>query len=696
MPVLTLSMPYFHVSKPLRRPGQLLSEDTMASCDLGIELFEDALSFSEDSKRMEGVFHSHLDEKVRPYIDLVDSLRQIGIERDVALPAIAVIGDQSSGKSSLKRLKGGVQWKAVMSYKGQLISFDDPRLVESHIREAQNRLAGKDVGICDDPISLEISSHDVCDLTLIDLPGIARVPVKGQPDDIGDQIKRLIMAFVKKTETIMLVVVPCNVDIATTEALRMAQEVDPEGKRTLAVLTKPDLVDKGTERNVLDIVENKVIPLSKGYLIVKCRGQKDIDDKISLSEATWREREFFRTHKYFSFLLSQDKATTRCLANKLTHDLVNHIKISLPIISEEVNKLLWDTRKALGQFERGPPLELYEMKIYLMDILVDFNSKIDRLCAGEVFNEENLYCEFRAEFKKWKDHLDEKSATVKEYDQKHRGKELPGFSNYKVFDRVIQDVVEELTEPAKDTLKNKIKNIQSKQEAKVEERIEEQFKMEKLVYTQDAIYRKYLKEIHHDTKQDESDEEEEEAGEERSTYPERVRAYYEIVAQRLADQVPMLIQVFMLHEAAKLLRVEMLNLMDGGDVREILHEDSDVSRKRIELQSRLERLSKAQERLSRFLKRLSLSCALLRRSSRLCSSIRLRLTSESSCRISLTSPPSIRFSISTHSSCAASCSMKTWISMGTWSASRWAMICSQEDPFNMKTGTVSPQSHSFS
>ncbi|KAG9333421.1 hypothetical protein JZ751_012681, partial [Albula glossodonta] len=623
----------------------------------------------------------HLDEKVRPYIDLIDSLRQIGIERDVALPAIAVIGDQSSGKSSvlealsgvalprgsgiltrcplvlkLKRLKGRAQWKAVISYKGQLISFDDPRLVESHIREAQNKLAGKDVGICEDPISLEISSHDVCDLTLIDLPGIARVPVKGQPDDIGDQailpefpyksleyralinklgadtlnfqcfqstpsgagsqtpslvpgrIKHLILAFVKKNETIMLVVVPCNVDIATTEALRMAQEVDPEGKRTLAVLTKPDLVDKGTERNVLDIVENKVIPLSKGYLIVKCRGQKDIDDKISLP------------------LLNKDKASIQCLANKLTCCLVNNIKSSLPFVREDVKNLLWDTKEALSQFEKGLPLEPYKMKIYLINV-------------REVFNDENLYCEMRDEFEKWKDRLDRIKGgfqrsmwqTVKEYEHKHRGSELPGFSNYRVFQKVIQDLVEELKEPAMDTMKvikdiilkkftdmatdcfnrypylrtvalNKIDNIQSNQEDKVKERIEEQFKMEKLVYTQNAIYRKYLKEVHHDTKQDESDEEEEEDGvEERSTYPQRMNTYYEIMAQRLADQVPMLIQVFMLHEAAQLLCVEMLNLMDGGDVREILHEDSDVSRKRIELQSRLERLSKAQERLSRFL-----------------------------------------------------------------------------------------------
>lgn len=126
---------------------------------------------------------------------------------------------------------------------------------------AQNMLAGDGVGICDDLISLEITSPDVCDLTLIDLPGITRVPVQGQPEDIGDQvtydcqiyfciihilewsdmcswllqIRRLISKFIDKKETINLVVVPCNVDIATTEALRMAQGVDPNGSRTLGL-----------------------------------------------------------------------------------------------------------------------------------------------------------------------------------------------------------------------------------------------------------------------------------------------------------------------------------------------------------------------------------------------------------------------------------------------------------------------------
>ncbi|KAI1885205.1 hypothetical protein AGOR_G00217780 [Albula goreensis] len=614
----------------------------------------------EESQPMEGVFHSHLDERVRPYIDLIDSLRVIGIEKDLALPAIAVIGDQSSGKSSvlealsgvalprgsgivtrcplelkLRKLRGGIQWRAVISYKDEFIQFDDPSLVEGYVAKAQNELAGEGVGICDELITLEISAPDVCDLTLIDLPGIARVPVKGQPEDIGEQIKNLILNFIEKNETIILVVVPCNVDIATTEALRMAQEADPEGKRTLAILTKPDLVDKGTEKNVLDIVRNQVIPLSKGYIIVKCRGQKQINDRISLSDATKIERDFFRRHEYFSSLLYEEKATTQCLATKLTQDLVDHIKKSLPLISEQIKKQLWDTRTDLGQCERGPPLEPQQRKTFLIDTLTHFNDKIKRLSTGEVVNDENLFIQLRSEFKKWNDHLDSTKDTfhtivqdvVKEYDLKHRGRELPGFSDYNVFEMVVQRLVTKLREPAMETMKtiremvqmqftdvakncfqhfpflqcvssNKIDNIQSNQEALVQERILEQFEMEQLVYTQDGIYYKTLNEC---GRTGEKVSEDNCAGfDSRTKYPEMLRAYYEIVVQRLADQVPMLIRFFLLKESSRMLCREMLNLMDGGNVNEILREETDVSRRRIDMQNRVERLTLAQAKIAKF------------------------------------------------------------------------------------------------
>ncbi|XP_073673500.1 interferon-induced GTP-binding protein Mx-like [Garra rufa] len=158
-----------------------------------------------------GAFHSHFIESVRPLIELIDSLRLIGLDEDIDLPSIAVVGDQSSGKSSvlealsgvalprgsgivtrcplelkLQKLKKG-PWSGTISYSGHSETFKDPLKVDRLVREAQNELAGNTVGICDELITLEISSPDVCDLTLIDLPGITRVPVNGQPEDIGDQ-----------------------------------------------------------------------------------------------------------------------------------------------------------------------------------------------------------------------------------------------------------------------------------------------------------------------------------------------------------------------------------------------------------------------------------------------------------------------------------------------------------------------------
>uniref|UniRef100_A0A3B4E4B2 Uncharacterized protein n=1 Tax=Pygocentrus nattereri TaxID=42514 RepID=A0A3B4E4B2_PYGNA len=612
---------------------------------------------------MEGVFHSHLEERVRPYIDLIDSLRLIGIEEDLALPTIAVIGDQSSGKSSvlealsgvalprgsgivtrcplelkLRKIKGGVQWRAAISYKEEYIEFDDPSLVEHYVAEAQNVLAGDGVGICDDLITLEIMSPHVSDLTLIDLPGIARVPVKGQPDDIGEQIKNLIRTFIEKSETINLVVVPCNVDIATTEALRMAQEVDPEGKRTLAILSKPDLVDRGTEKTILDVVRNQVIPLSKGYIIVKCRGQKQIDEKISLEEATRVERDFFKRHEFFSCLLNEEKATIQCLAGKLTQDLVDHIKKSLPLLSEQIKKQLWDLRKELNQCEAGPPLDPQKRKDFLIITLMKFNDKINRLACGEAGNADNLFVQLRSEFKKWKELFmskftrnavhEEVQTVVKEYDLKHRGRELPGFSDYNVFEMVVQRLVIQLKGPAIERLRvvrgtftlthyglshstdtmYPFYNIQSKQEAKVEQRILEQFEMEQLVYTQDSIYFKTLNGTPGDGK---TASEDNYAGlDSRTKYPEMLHTYYEvyfssvdnkIVVQRLADQVPMLIRYLMLKESAQLLCSEMLGLMHGANVAEVLREESDVSRRRINMQNRMDRLTIAQEKLSNFI-----------------------------------------------------------------------------------------------
>ncbi|NXP22141.1 MX protein, partial [Scytalopus superciliaris] len=377
----------------------------------------------------EHTLYNQYEEKIRPCIDLVDSLRALGINKDLSLPAIAVIGDQSSGKSSvlealsgvalprgngivtrcplelkLKRLPDGQAWRGKISYSNVVTDLQSASEVDNAIREAQDVVAGPRGAISEELISLEIWSPDVPDLTLIDLPGIARVAVGDQPEDIGEQIKMLLRRTIGCKETINLVVVPCNVDIATTEALKMAQEVDPSGERTLGILTKPDLVDRGTEESIMRILENRVIPLKKGYMIVKCRGQQDIQNKLTLAAAIQQERNFFANHKHFSTLVEEGKATIPHLSVKLTNELVNHIIKSLPALESQVRETLHKTLQDLQKYNRGTPKSESEKLIFLTDLVKLFNQDISRTMRGEeqLFgNEIRLFTKIRREFKAW-------------------------------------------------------------------------------------------------------------------------------------------------------------------------------------------------------------------------------------------------------------------------------------------------------
>uniref|UniRef100_A0AAQ5YT63 Interferon-induced GTP-binding protein Mx n=1 Tax=Amphiprion ocellaris TaxID=80972 RepID=A0AAQ5YT63_AMPOC len=592
------------------------------------------------------------EERVRPCIDLIDSLRSLGVEKDLALPAIAVIGDQSSGKSSvlealsgvalprgsgivtrcplelkMKRKREGDEWSGKINYKDHEELIEDPADVEKMIRAAQDEMAGVGVGISDDLISLEIASPDVPDLTLIDLPGIARVAVKGQPENIGDQIKRLIEKFITRQETISLVVVPCNVDIATTEALKMAQQVDPDGERTLGILTKPDLVDKGTEDTVVEIVHNEVIHLKKGYMIVRCRGQKEISEKVSLMEATEKEQAFFENHAYFNILYSEGHATVPKLAEKLTLELVHHIERSLPRLEEQIEEKLAQTQAELDKYGNGPPSDAAERLIFLIDKVTAFTQDVISLTSGEELKcgeKLNVFSMLRRQFGKWNAHVERSGQNfnrkiekeVEEYEERYRGRELPGFINYKTFEVMVK---EQIKHPGLTftgfpnlikTARAKIEAIKKDKESTAESMLRTQFKMELLVYSQDRTYSSSLTER-------QREEEEKEAKLKSKPIRERLiimdnsatlqqlmmhlKSYYQIAGMRLADQIPLVIRYQMLQESAIQLQREMLQMLQNKDNLEfLLKEDFDIGSKRTALQSRLKRLMRARGYLVEF------------------------------------------------------------------------------------------------
>lgn len=120
--------------------------------------------------------------------------------------------------------------------------FYDFQKIKEEIENETERLTGKNKGISTIPINLKIYSPYVLNLTLVDLPGLTKVPVGEQPHDIEKQIREMVYTYVEKKNCIILAVTPANTDVATSDALQLAKEVDPEGRRTLGVLTKIDLM----------------------------------------------------------------------------------------------------------------------------------------------------------------------------------------------------------------------------------------------------------------------------------------------------------------------------------------------------------------------------------------------------------------------------------------------------------------------
>uniref|UniRef100_A0A8C2X4K4 Interferon-induced GTP-binding protein Mx n=1 Tax=Cyclopterus lumpus TaxID=8103 RepID=A0A8C2X4K4_CYCLU len=602
------------------------------------------------------------EEKVRPCIDLIDSLRSLGVEKDLALPAIAVIGDQSSGKSSvlealsgvalprgsgivtrcplelkMKRRREGEKWYGKISYQDHEEEIEDPADVDRMIREAQNKMAGVGEGISNDLISLEIASPNVPDLTLIDLPGITRVAVKGQPENIGEQIKALIQEIITKQETISLVVVPSNVDIATTEALKMAQEVDPDGDRTLGVLTKPDLVDKGTEESVVEIVRNLVIHLKKGYMIVRCRGQKEITERVSLTEATRREKAFFNDHVHFKILYKENHATVPKLAEKLTLELVLHIKRSLPRLEDQIEKKLRETQAKLDSCGSGPPADAGERLGFLIDTVAAFTKDAIGLTTGEEIkfgDRLNIFAILREQFAAWKNIIEHFGIVfnqniereVTQYERRYRGRELPGFINYKTFEDMVKEQIKQLEGPAVLKLKEvadivtkelfklaqsslvgfpnliktaqiKIEAIRKEKEIAAESMLRTQFKMELLVYTQDSTYNEQFLASHPLKTVTWSND----SGATLREMIKHLKSYYKIAGQRLADQVPLVIRYQVLQESVIQLQREMLQMFQDKKITEyLLQEDPAIKPERIHHQNRLKRLSMARNLLTEF------------------------------------------------------------------------------------------------
>ncbi|KAG7030906.1 Dynamin-related protein 3A [Cucurbita argyrosperma subsp. argyrosperma] len=307
-----------------------------------------------------------LGSSVIPIVNkLQDIFAQLGSQSTIELPQVAVVGSQSSGKSSvLEALVGRdflprgseictrrplvlqlLQTKTEEEY-GEFLHLPGKRFydfseIRREIQSETDREAGGNKGVSDKQIRLKIFSPNVLDITLVDLPGITKVPVGDQPSDIEARIRTMIMSYIKVPSCLILAVTAANSDLANSDALQIAGNADPDGIRTIGVITKLDIMDRGTDaRNLL---QGKVIPLRLGYVGVVNRSQEDILLNRSIKDALMDEEKFFRTHPVYNGLA--DRCGVAQLAKKLNQVLVQHIRTVLPGLKSRISSSLISVAK---------------------------------------------------------------------------------------------------------------------------------------------------------------------------------------------------------------------------------------------------------------------------------------------------------------------------------------------------------------
>uniref|UniRef100_A0A8C9MDY8 dynamin GTPase n=1 Tax=Panthera tigris altaica TaxID=74533 RepID=A0A8C9MDY8_PANTA len=255
--------------------------------------------------------------------------------------------------------------------------FTDFDEVRQEIEAETDRVTGTNKGISPVPINLRVYSPHVLNLTLIDLPGITKVPVGDQPPDIEYQIKDMILQFISRESSLILAVTPANMDLANSDALKLAKEVDPQGLRTIGVITKLDLMDEGTDAR--DVLENKLLPLRRGYIGVVNRSQKDIEGKKDIRTALAAERKFFLSHPAYRHMA--DRMGTPHLQKTLNQQLTNHIRESLPALRSKLQSQLLSLEKEVEEYKNFRPDDPTRKTKALLQMVqqfgVDFEKRIE-------------------------------------------------------------------------------------------------------------------------------------------------------------------------------------------------------------------------------------------------------------------------------------------------------------------------------
>ncbi|KAG9063315.1 hypothetical protein KI688_004197 [Linnemannia hyalina] len=297
-------------------------------------------------------------------IDKINRIRSYGLNKMITIPQIAILGDQSSGKSSVLEaitklsfprnietctrfatqvsLRQGNTPQMSASIDGEFEFNDKYRTHDSSwdvhsAVSAANEILCANTEISEKVLEITISGPTLSPLTIIVLP--------------VQTIRTINTRYIKDSRTIILAVVPANVDLNNIYVLGEAERYDQNNERTIPIVTKPDAIEQDLLPSLIQTILNKRKFMKLGYLVMRNSSYKDID--MPWEDARQREEEFFKSSPLWSQVPDANKGRVS-VKTFLGELLYNHIKKELPFLKKDILDLIFKCDKEIA--DMGSPV----------------------------------------------------------------------------------------------------------------------------------------------------------------------------------------------------------------------------------------------------------------------------------------------------------------------------------------------------
>lgn len=398
---------------------------------------------------------------IRSFLDKLSTTTNV--ETWIDLPVIAVFGDTSSGKSSLlsaisgvelpasstlttrcpillemaratadetdtaataKRAVISVQWKQHTNKNtdsnGDGVELELPAVFEERIvteeswsqiphfvQEAQEHiLEQRGTAVANDIVSLRITGPNTNPpLTLIDLPGLVHARGTDDSETLVTDVQQLLRDYLQNPRCIIIAILAANVDFHNSQIMALAQQVDPFGRRTIPVITKPDLIDAGAEQGVLDLLMGRKLALdisrnnadgggnldqdsnnniaSSGFHMIKGRGQAALDRHESVHDGLEDESKYFQTVEPWKSVKDRSLFGTNALREKLGTIMIQQIQQAIPAVVLEIRERQQAAQVELEIMGSNAHLTTADRRQYYQSICATFANQLNGSLSGK-------------------------------------------------------------------------------------------------------------------------------------------------------------------------------------------------------------------------------------------------------------------------------------------------------------------------